>query len=63
MSVNVVRGRRHRGDQIKFFTINEVAEALHVSTRTVRDGSRPAIWSCTESVVSSGSPRAIYERF
>ena len=31
-----VRGRHHRGDQIKFFTINEVAERLHVATRTVR---------------------------
>lgn len=31
-----VRGRRHRDDQIKFFTIAEVAERLRVSTRTVR---------------------------
>jgi excisionase family DNA binding protein len=30
------RGRRHRDDQIKFFTIAEVAERLRVSTRTVR---------------------------
>jgi excisionase family DNA binding protein len=30
------RGRRHREDQIKFFTIAEVAEHLHVSSRTVR---------------------------
>jgi excisionase family DNA binding protein len=30
------RGRRHRDDQIKFFTIAEVAERLHVATRTVR---------------------------
>ena len=29
-----VRGRRH--DKIKFFTIAEVAENLHVATRTVR---------------------------
>ena len=31
-----VRGRRHRGNQIKFFTIAEVAESLCVATRTVR---------------------------
>ena len=31
-----VRGRRHRDDQFKFFTIAEVAERLHVATRTVR---------------------------
>jgi excisionase family DNA binding protein len=31
-----VGGRRHRDDQIKFFTIAEVAERLRVSTRTVR---------------------------
>jgi excisionase family DNA binding protein len=31
-----VRGRRHRDNQIKFFTIAEVAERLRVSTRTVR---------------------------
>ena len=31
-----VRGRRYRDDQIKFFTIAEVAERLNVSTRTVR---------------------------
>jgi excisionase family DNA binding protein len=30
------RGRRHREEQIKFFTIAEVAEHLHVSSRTVR---------------------------
>ena len=30
------RGRHHRDDQIKFFTITEVAERLRVSTRTVR---------------------------
>lgn len=30
------RGRHHRGDQIRFFTITEVAERLHVATRTVR---------------------------
>jgi excisionase family DNA binding protein len=30
------RGRGHRDDQIKFFTIAEVAERLRVSTRTVR---------------------------
>ena len=30
-----LRGRRHR-DNIKFFTIHEVAECLNVSTRTVR---------------------------
>ena len=29
-------GRRHRDDQIKFFTIAEVAERLHVATRTIR---------------------------
>ena len=31
-----VRGRRPRDNQIKFFTIAEVAERLGVSTRTVR---------------------------
>lgn len=31
-----VRGRRHRDHQIKLFTIVEVAERLHVVTRTVR---------------------------
>jgi excisionase family DNA binding protein len=30
------RGRRHRDDQIKFFTIAEVAERLRVSIRTIR---------------------------
>jgi excisionase family DNA binding protein len=30
------RGRHHRDDQIKFFTITEVAEGLHVNARTVR---------------------------
>jgi excisionase family DNA binding protein len=29
-------GRRHRDDQIKFFTIAEVAERLRVATRTIR---------------------------
>lgn len=31
-----VHGRRHRDNQINFFTIAEVAERLHVATRTVR---------------------------
>jgi excisionase family DNA binding protein len=31
-----VRGRRRRDNQVKFFTIAEVAERLRVSTRTVR---------------------------
>jgi excisionase family DNA binding protein len=30
------RGRRHRDNDIRFFTIAEVAERLHVATRTVR---------------------------
>jgi excisionase family DNA binding protein len=30
------RARRHRDNEIKFFTIAEVAERLHVATRTVR---------------------------
>jgi excisionase family DNA binding protein len=30
------RGRHHRDDQIKFFTIAEVAERLQVAARTVR---------------------------
>jgi excisionase family DNA binding protein len=30
------RGRHHCDDQIKFFTIAEVAERLHVDARTVR---------------------------
>jgi excisionase family DNA binding protein len=31
-----VRGRRNRDNEIRFFTIAEVAERLCVSTRTVR---------------------------
>ena len=31
-----VRGRRYRDNQIKFFTIAEVAERLHVADRTIR---------------------------
>lgn len=31
-----IRGHHHRNEQITFFTIAEVAERLHVSTRTVR---------------------------
>jgi excisionase family DNA binding protein len=31
-----VRGRRNRDNEIRFFTIAEVAERLHVATRTVR---------------------------
>jgi excisionase family DNA binding protein len=31
-----VRGRHHRNDQVKFFTIAEVAESLRVSRRTIR---------------------------
>jgi excisionase family DNA binding protein len=31
-----VRGRRQRDNQIRFLTITEVAERLHVSVRTVR---------------------------
>ena len=31
-----VRGRRHRDNEIRFFTIAEVAERLRVATRTVR---------------------------
>jgi excisionase family DNA binding protein len=34
--VDGLRRRRHRDDQIKFFTIAEVAERLSVSTRTIR---------------------------
>lgn len=30
------RGRRHRDNQIRFFTIAEVADRLDVATRTVR---------------------------
>jgi len=30
------RGRQYDADQVKFFTIAEVAERLHVCTRTVR---------------------------
>jgi excisionase family DNA binding protein len=36
-----VRSRRHRDNQIKFFTIAEVAELLRVSTRTVRRWIKP----------------------
>jgi len=31
-----VRRRGHRDDHLEFFTISEVAERLHVATRTVR---------------------------
>jgi excisionase family DNA binding protein len=31
-----VRGRRNRDNEIRFFTIAEVAERLHVASRTVR---------------------------
>ena len=31
-----VRGRRNRDNEIRFFTIAEVAERLHVATRTIR---------------------------
>jgi|HubBroStandDraft_4_1064222.scaffolds.fasta_scaffold207963_2 excisionase family DNA binding protein len=34
--LDLQRHRRHRDDDIKFFTIAEVAERLHVATRTVR---------------------------
>jgi len=30
------RGRGHLGDEIRFFTISQVAERLNVTTRTVR---------------------------
>jgi excisionase family DNA binding protein len=36
MSANVGNGRPHDGDQIRFFTIAEVAERVHVAPRTVR---------------------------
>jgi excisionase family DNA binding protein len=35
-AANVALGRRHGGDQIRFFTIAEVAERVHVGSRTVR---------------------------
>jgi excisionase family DNA binding protein len=35
-AIGHIRGHRHRDDQLKFFTISEVAERLRVSTRTVR---------------------------
>jgi excisionase family DNA binding protein len=40
------RGRRQRDNQIKFFTIAEVAERLHVSNRTVRR------WIATDGLVA-----------
>ena len=54
-----------RGDRTpKFFTITEVAERARMSPPArSAGGSRPAISSCTESAVSSGSLRAIYGRF
>ena len=36
MEVTASSCRRHRDNQIQFFTIAEVAERLHVATRTVR---------------------------
>jgi excisionase family DNA binding protein len=36
-----VRGRRNRDNEIRFFTIAEVAERLNVSTRTVRRWIEP----------------------
>jgi excisionase family DNA binding protein len=35
-SFGYVRGRHRHNDQIKFFTIAEVAESLRVSSRTIR---------------------------
>ena len=35
-AVGHIRGRRHRDNQIKFFTIAEVAERLNVASRTIR---------------------------
>ena len=35
-AVGHIRGRRHRDDQIKFFTIAEVAERINVASRTIR---------------------------
>jgi excisionase family DNA binding protein len=35
-AAGLAHGRRHPDDQIKFFTITEVAERLHVNARTVR---------------------------
>ena len=35
-AVGHIHGRRHRDDQIKFFTIAEVAERLNVASRTIR---------------------------
>jgi excisionase family DNA binding protein len=53
-----VRGRHHRGDQIRFFTIAEVAERLHVATRTVRR------WiGAGDLIVHRIGPNAISRRF
>ena len=35
-AIGHIRSHRHRDDQLKFFTIAEVAERLHVAGRTVR---------------------------
>jgi excisionase family DNA binding protein len=35
-AAELAHGRRHPDDQIKLFTIAEVAERLHVNARTVR---------------------------
>ena len=44
-----VRGRRHRHNQIRFFTIAEVAERLHVATVRSAAHQGPKISSCTDS--------------
>ena len=69
-----VRGRGHSDNQIKFFTIAEVAERLHVSGRTIRrwirandlvahriKGNRPGRRERSEGVSGATSGRLIVE--
>ena len=58
-----VRGRRHRDNQLKFFTIAEVAERLRVSTRTVRRWIKAGDLIAHRVAVWSASLKAIYEHF
>ena len=54
-----VRDRRQRDNQIKFFTIAEVAECLRVSTRTVRRWIKAGDLIAHHPADSSASLKAI----
>ena len=64
MRINVARSPRQRGGDLpKYYAIKAVAEAVDVSSRTVRRWIRTATWLCIALMVSFGSLRAIYGRF